>query len=103
MKIIKKLYNVCSELRKTDSSEKIRDFKGSKYLALKEKLTPELGEELDSLVTEMMFSNLDELERTFKEGFCMGAELMLEIKSTDIKKRLLFLTTKRNGFPSPFC
>lgn len=88
MNVIEKLYNVCSELRKTDSSEKINDFKGSRYLALKEKLTPELGEELDSLVDEIMFSNLDELERNFKEGFCMGAELMLEIKSVDIKKKI---------------
>lgn len=88
MKIIKKLYNVCSELRKTDSSVKISEFKGSRYLSFKEKLSPELGEELDSLVTEMMFSNLDELERTFKEGFCLGAELMLEIKSADIKKKI---------------
>ena len=88
MDIIEKLYNACSELRETDSSVKIGEFKGSRYLNFKEKLSPELGEELDSLVDEIMFSNLDELERNFKEGFCMGAELMLEIKSADIKKKI---------------
>ncbi|MDU3305725.1 MAG: hypothetical protein E7F06_06530 [Lachnospiraceae bacterium] len=77
MEIIEKLYNVCSELRETDDSREKTEFKGSQYLALKEKLTPELAEELESLVDEILFSNLDELERNFKEGFCMSAELML--------------------------
>lgn len=43
---------------------------------------------MDSLIDEMMFLNLDELERNFKEGFCLGIELMLEIKSADIKKKI---------------
>lgn len=77
MEIIEKLYNVCSELRETDDSREKTEFKGSRYLALKEKLTPELAEELESLVDEILFSNLGELERNFKEVFCMGAELML--------------------------
>lgn len=82
MNIIEKLYNVCSEHRAGDYSEISTQCKVEKYQKLKEKLNPEL----DELVDEIMSSNLEELEENFRQGFCMGAELMLEIKNADIKK-----------------
>lgn len=88
MDIIEKLYNICSEQRRTDYPKKDKELKGRKYQILKEKLSPELANELDELVDEIMFSNLDELEENFREGFCMGAELMMEIKNADIKKKI---------------
>lgn len=88
MDIIEKLYNVCSEHRAGDYSEISRQCKGAKYQKLKEKLDPELADELDELVDEILFSNLEELEENFRDGFCMGAELMLEIKQADIKKKI---------------
>ena len=86
MNIIEKLYNVCSEHRAGDYSEISTQWKVEKYQKLKEKLNPELADELDELVDEIMSSNLEELEENFRQGFCMGAELMLEIKNADIKK-----------------
>lgn len=66
MDIIEKLYNICSEQRRTDYPKKDKELKGRKYQILKEKLSPELGGELDELVDEIMFSNLDELEENFR-------------------------------------
>ena len=48
MDIIEKLYNICSEQRRTDYPKKDRELKGRKYQILKEKLSPELADELEA-------------------------------------------------------
>lgn len=58
MDIIEKLYNICSEQRRTDYPKKDKELKGRKYQILKEKLSPELGDELDELVDEITFLSL---------------------------------------------
>lgn len=79
MDIIEKLYNVCSEHRAGDYSEISTPCKWEIYQKLNEKLDPELADELDELMDEIMFSNLEELKENIRQGFCMGAALMLEI------------------------
>ena len=40
-------------------------------------------------MNESMKLNLEDMESCFKEGFCMGAELILELKSENIKEMLM--------------
>ena len=56
---------------------------GLKYNSLKEKLPEDLAAELDSLMNETMVLNLEELKTSFKKGFCMGIELLTEVKKTN--------------------
>ena len=88
MELIEKLYNICSE-KKTLSTSDIRKKAGSKYQLLRNKLPAELADELDILMNESMKLNLEDMESCFKEGFCRGAELILELKSENIKEMLM--------------
>ena len=49
----------------------------------------QLADELDIIMNESMKLNLEDMESCFKEGFCMGAELILELKSENIKEMLM--------------
>lgn len=84
MDLIEKLYDICAEPQK----EQILDTKsiaGLKYQTLKNKLSEELAEELDSLMNETMVLNLEEIKTSFKKGFCMGVELITEVKESKLK------------------
>lgn len=84
MNIIEKLYDICAEPQK----EQVFDTKkiaGLKYQTLKDKLSEELAEELDSLMNETMVLNLEEIKASFKKGFCMGVEVITEVKESKLK------------------
>ena len=82
MELIEKLYDIYSESKKEPSYDR-KNIAGLKYNSLKEKLPEDLAAELDSLMNETMVLNLEELKTSFKKGFCMGIELLTEVKKTN--------------------
>ena len=79
MELIEKLYDIYSESKKEQAYYR-KNIAGLKYKALKDKLPEDLAAELDILMNETIALNLEELKTSFKNGFCMGVELLTEVK-----------------------